>query len=328
MWTTLKELKDPELRGLAERLPTSILNSKAESTTKKYLGAFRRWKAWASNHSLRVLPATEQHVALYLQHVAKTSNSRAAVEEAVYALAWAHDLAGVVSPTTAILVQATLQGLRRMLAKPVQKKEPVTIEMLMAMVDDLNKNETLANLRLTAACLLAFAGFLHFNELVNIWCCDVAIGVDMLKIRILKSKTDQLRKGDEVVIARTSASTCSVKMLERYIHMAKIEEMDTKLFLFRPIFKSKKGECLRAGGSLGYSTLRELFKKKMSDLGYPSGKLRIHSLQAGGATAAANAGVSDRLFKRHGRCRSENAKDGYVEDTLQKRLSVYRQMGL
>ena len=117
-------------------------------------------------------------------------------------------------------------------------------------------------------------------------------------------------------------------MLERYIHIAKIDEMDTELFLFRPISKSKKGECLRAGGSLGYSTLRELFKKKMRDLGYPADSLGIHSLRAGGATAAANAGVSVRLFKRHGRWRSENAKDGYVEDTLEKRLSVSRQIGL
>ena len=102
----------------------------------------------------------------------------------MYALAWAHDLAGVASPTTGILVQTTLQGLRRMLAKPVRKKEPVTIEMFMAMVDDLNKNETLVNLRLTAACLLAFTGFLRFNKLVNICGCDVSIGVDMLKICI------------------------------------------------------------------------------------------------------------------------------------------------
>ena len=188
-----------------------MLNSKAKSTTRKYLGTFRRWKSWASNHSLKALPAAEQHVAFYLQHVAETSSSRAVVEEAVYALAWAHDLAGVASLTTGILVQTTLQGLRRMLAKPVRKKEPVTIKMLTAMVDDLNKNETLVNLRLTAACLLAFAGFLHFNELVNIRCCDVSIGVDMLKIRIPKSKTDQLRKGDEVVIARTSASKCLLR---------------------------------------------------------------------------------------------------------------------
>ena len=86
-------------------------------------------KVWASDHSLKVLPAAEQHAALYLQHVAETLSSRAVVEEAVYTLAWAHDLAGVASPTTRILVQTTLQGLRRMLAKPVQNKEPVTIKM-------------------------------------------------------------------------------------------------------------------------------------------------------------------------------------------------------
>ena len=38
-----------------------------------------------------------------------------------------------------------------------------------------------------------------------------------------------------------------------------------------------------------------------------------HSLRNGGATAAANAGVPDRLFKRHGRWASEPAKHGYVQ---------------
>ena len=99
----------------------------------------------------------------------------------------------------------------------------------------------------------------------------------MLRICIPKSKTDQLRKGDEVVIPRSSTSTCPVKMLERYIHMAGIKDMSTKLFLFGPITKSKKGEYLRAGGSLGYSTVRELFTK-MTDLGYYAEKLGIHSL--------------------------------------------------
>ncbi|KAL5497418.1 hypothetical protein EMCRGX_G013885 [Ephydatia muelleri] len=42
----------------------------------------------------------------------------------------------------------------------------------------------------------------------------------------------------------------------------------------------------------------------------------MHSLRAGGATAAANAGVPDRLFKRHGRWKSESAKDGYVKDSV------------
>jgi len=51
-------------------------------------------------------------------------------------------------------------------------------------------------------------------------------------------------------------------------------------------------------------------------------------VRAGGATQAANAGIPDRLFKRHGRWKSEDAKDGYIEDSLEQRLSVTKQPGL
>ena len=53
-----------------------------------------------------------------------------------------------------------------------------------------------------------------------------------------------------------------------------------------------------------------------------------YSLSAGGATAAANNGVPDRLFKRHGRWKSDKAKDGYVEDSARHRLTVSQQIGL
>ena len=54
-----------------------------------------------------------------------------------------------------------------------------------------------------------------------------------------------------------------------------------------------------------------------------------YSLRSGGATAAANAGVPDRLFKRHGRWASEPAKDGYVQDFLSfYRLSVSKALGI
>ncbi|KAH3819197.1 hypothetical protein DPMN_120930 [Dreissena polymorpha] len=35
----------------------------------------------------------------------------------------------------------------------------------------------------------------------------------------------------------------------------------------------------------------------------------LHSLRAGGVSAAANNGDEDRMFKRHGRWTSESAKD-------------------
>ena len=326
-WNVFKELDDPELKDLAKELPMTVMSSRASSTTSKYLRAFRRWKEWANSHKLTSIPAAAHHIALYLQYIAKTTTSKATAEEAVYAIAWAHSLAGLPSPTETPLVQTTLQGLCRLLAKPIKKKEPMTVEMLQAMVRDVDRNETLTSVRLATACLLAFAGFLRFDELIHIRCCDLTVDEKMLKIQIPRSKTDQLRKGDEVIIARSLAMTCPVRMLERYIRMANIR-MDSELFLFRQITKSKKGESLRDGGAVSYTTMRELFKKKVKELGYPADVFGLHSLRAGGASAAANAGVSDRLFKRHGRWRSDNAKDGYVEDSLDNRLSVTRRLGI
>jgi hypothetical protein len=48
----------------------------------------------------------------------------------------------------------------------------------------------------------------------------------------------------------------------------------------------------------------------------------------GGATVACNFGVPDRLFKRHGRWGSENAKDGYVKDSLNDLLFVSKNLGI
>ena len=121
-WKILKELEDPELKSLVEELPVRVMNSRGNSTTSKYLRAFRHWKEWVSSHKLPSMPAVAHHIALYLQHLAKTTMSKAMAEEAVYAISWAHNLAGLSSPTETPLVQMTLQGLRRLLAKPIQRK--------------------------------------------------------------------------------------------------------------------------------------------------------------------------------------------------------------
>ena len=149
----------------------------------------------------------------------------------------------------------------------------------------------------------------------------------MIRIRIEHRKTDQLRQGDEVLIARTKSDTCPIAMLECYMLRTGMTWSDHR-FLFRPIQKTKKGESLRPSGQISYSCLRDLFSKKLDSLGFPSSDFGLHSLRSGGASAAANAKVPDRLFKRHGRWKSENAKDGYVKDNMESRLAVSKSLGL
>jgi len=326
-WKVLKELDDPYLKELAARLPETVLHSRADSTVRKYLGAFKRWKTWAMKYGMTAIPAKDYQVALYLQHIGDISQSKAAVEEACNALAWVHATAGLLSPTQSPFLRSTLEGMQRVLARPTVRKDPVTSAMLVEIVKDARESNTLSDLRLALACLLAYAGFLRFNELVNIRPCDISHQEDMIVIHLPQSKTDQLRKGDEVAIARTGNLTCPVAMLEAYMARNGLTWKDQR-FLFRPISKSGKTEKLRESGNISYSCLRELFKRKLKELGYDHNKFGLHSLRAGGATAAANNGVPDRLFKRHGRWKSEKAKDGYVEDSVKHRLTVSQQIGL
>ena len=51
-------------------------------------------------------------------------------------------------------------------------------------------------------------------------------------------------------------------------------------------------------------------------------------LRAEEVMAAANTKVPDRMFKRHGHWKSENAKDGYVKDDVKSRLEVSKSLGL
>ena len=96
--------------------------------------------------------------------------------------------------------------------------------------------------------------------------------------------------------------------------------------MFRASSSSRTTPKVRRQG-LSYSRAREIVKDAFKDITDVS-CINLHSLRAGGATAAANAGINDRLFKRHGRWLSENAKDGYVKDNFQSLLSVSKSLGI
>ena len=320
---------DDELKELAQFLPSVVLRAKAPSTVQKYSGAFKRWKAWAGQKDeVPVYPAKPLHIALYLTYLIKKSVTSAPVEEAVNALSWVHQVGTVEDPTRHTLVVQVLQGAKRILAHRVQKKEPITPEILLSLVERFGQQSaTLADIRLITMCLVAFAAFLRYSEVAGLKESDVVTYADHMELFIEKSKTDQYRDGAWVVVARVSSPCCAVAMVERYVTMANIGKDETKHF-FRGITTTKTGEKLRQGGGLSYSRARELMLSKLEALGLDKRKFGLHSLRAGGASAAANAGIPDRWFKRHGRWRSENAKDGYIKDSLESRLAVTRAMGL
>ena len=228
------------------------------------------------------------------------------------------------------LVKYTCEGL-----KPVVKKEPITSSILRDMIDvhvqlKLSSEitvEDLLSLRTVVMCLLAYTGFLRFNELAAIRLIHITFNKQGLNLFIPSSKTDIYHGGRNVVISKTHTKYCPVEMLEKYISLAQIKIPD--LFLFRSLSKVKGGYRLReANQPMSYTRVREVVLDAIRPVVDDVSRYGVHSLRAGDATVAAQSGVPDRLFKRHGRWRSENAKDGYVKDSMSDLLSVSQSLGL
>ena len=233
-------------------------------------------------------------------------------------------LAGLPKISDHPLISGLVRASHRTLGRSTIKKEPATPEMLRALVQAriTGKCPSLSDFRMVALCLIGYAGFFRYNELSSIKASDIKFFPPNVSIFLESSKTDQFRQGAWIVIARSGLSTCPVRALEQYISAAKID-LSKELPLFRSLVRCKDSKVR----GLSYTRARETVKEAFKDITDVS-KIGVHSLRAGGATAAANAGIQDRMFKRHGRWVSENAKDGYVKDNLNSRLLVSQALGI
>lgn len=271
-------------------------------------------------------------IARYITYLFNEKATYSKIETAFYAIKWKLDCSPHVlyNPCDKKFVHLLLDGTKRILARPVVHKEPITPEMLTSIVKVFDNNE-LKGVRTCAMFLICFAGFLRFNELAGLRLCDVELCDSHVKLFLEKSKTDQFREGAWVVISATFKCTCPVAMLKKYISLANFIDMSSDDFLFRPISfcKTKSLYILRSGNlPVSYTRCREILKEAIQKIGLDSSHFGLHSLRAGGASAAAGIGVPDRLFRRHGRWKSDSSKDRYVKESLEHKMLVSRNLGI
>ena len=255
-------LEDSELQRLASSLPRTVLASRADSTTKKYLYGFMKWKVWAEHKKeVQVFPGQDLQFALYLQHIGETTGSKAAVGEAVNAASWALQLASRDSSNlSSHFCVLQHDGPTKATCPAKTQKEPITVKMLSAMVK--SASDLLTDVRLCVMALLVFTAFLHCGELIKLRCCDVEFKPDRRSI-----------SGGGPY--RITYSTCPVVMLERYFLKASLNQSSSD-YLFLAIVATKFGECLRKSRHLSYTRIWELMLDKIAGLGYDAGQFGMH----------------------------------------------------
>jgi len=133
---------------------------------------------------------------LFLLTLIQESRSCSIIDEVHYGLKWVHDLAGLPDPCNSPFVVPLIESARRLLSVPVKKKEPVTAEVIKRLFAQYGSTSaSLSDLRARTLCVLGYAGFFLFNELVQLRRCDFHFEDSFMRIFVQRSKTHICRDG-------------------------------------------------------------------------------------------------------------------------------------
>lgn len=143
------------------------------------------------------MPAT---VAAYLAHLADTGLKASTIARRLAAIAYAHKLKGLESPTAAEAVHVVMRGIRRKIGTAPAGKAPATAKAVAAMLEHLP--DTLIGRPDRAILLIGFAAALRRSELVALDVGDIENRPEGIIVHIRQSKTDQEGLGAEIPVPR------------------------------------------------------------------------------------------------------------------------------
>ena len=331
IWANAKNMQDPEIKELARSLPQVVRSALAPTTREKYGGGWTNWQRWASSKpEVQEFPADPWYVAIFFNHLLQTNGTKGALHSAAYGIRWAHQASGLKSPLDDPFVTIVLQGCERLSAKPIQKKDPLTVSLVKELIDHYGPVEEIKDLkvlRFLVMVLVGFAGFFRIEEMLSTQLVNVSVKDDHMKIVLPQCKNDQMRKGNEVFVARTQSRYCPVALTETFWKKGGVDKND-ETFLIPRLVTKKRGHVAHKSKGISYSTAHEQFKEFIKPLITDGQKFTPHSVRSGGASQAAASGVEERVISKHGRWRSERARNSYLEDTIENRLKVSRSLGL
>ena len=216
------------------------------------------------------------------------------------------------------MVKNILEAAKRVKYHKTCKKKAVTVEEIKKIHNHCIKTEpNICNMRIFTPNSFSFCGLLPFSEASKIPRSDIDFQPSYMKIFIGKSKTNRYRNGNWIYIARVNSELCPVVRLQIYLNFAKVNENSEEVtFTSITNHKNNLRTLRKKNVSLSYTRARELFLDVVKTSGIEREEFLLHSLRSGGASAATNAGVKNKLFKSHGRWLSESTKDGYVVDNI------------
>lgn len=125
---------------------------------------------------------------------------------------------------------------------------------------------------------------------------DIVLNKSFPSIFVKKSKKDVYREGSWLYVTKLDAALCPIEFVSQYFKEGNIRG-NCKKNIFRGIITVKSHAKLRiCDKHISYTCVRKNVLQRLKNEGAESKSFVLHNLRAGGATAAANLGINDRIF--------------------------------
>ena len=307
-----------EVAELTASVQNYLRSSAAPATIRAYRSDWACFEGWCQTMGAAALPAAPATVATFISSRADRQERAVTIERRLAAIAKAHKVAGLESPTRSTVVRETMKGIRRTLGTASTKKDALVTARLLTLLATTGTN--LLGARDRAVLSVGFVAGLRRSEIAALDLEDIRFGVRGALMNLKRSKTDQEGAGRGVEIAATGLPTCPVAALRSWIEAAGIEGGP----LFRELDRS--GTRLQPG-RMGAGAVARCVQRLAKKAGM-GGDFGAHSLRSGFATSAIGAGVAREYVMRQGGWNSERIMRGYVRAAEEFSLNYSAALGL
>lgn len=191
----------------------------AANTVRAYAGDWKRFTAWCALHEFASLPAPVEGLVGFLAELADAGKKFATIQRHAAAIAKAHELAGLDSPTADKKIKVLLKGIARE-KKTRQKQAPAfSLAAFKRTVKSIDVS-TPAGLRNRAMLLLGFTGAFRRSELEALNIDDLHFDEDGLVVTLGQSKTNQEGQAEEKAIFYSPDSAlCPIRSLQAWLQV-------------------------------------------------------------------------------------------------------------
>lgn len=280
---------------------------RTESTRKAYRRDWQRFCAWAKEHNREEYPVSVQTLGVYLVWMHSKEYSKATIRRTLTVVRLAHDARD--DPTGEREIRAIVTGIMRKDKRPTKKAKPIMLGELQAICEALTANDNPRNRRDRALISLGWIGALRASELVALNWNDVIESTQGYEIHIRESKTNKTSEPEMVAIPylrHEYSVICPVRNLA-----AILPEENTGLYfhLAKPVFT---GSAAPDGERMSERTIERALKRACEAAGIKK-RFTSHSLRRGFATFAAANGIDHHALMAHGRWKSAQVAEGYIE---------------